>query len=103
MAPRKKQAELEENQQLEIEMTSADTESKPKKARGKKEEPGKQELSLEEAFVKLDEIMEQLEAGEGSLEESFLLYQQGMQLLKQCNESIDRVEKKLIVLEEEGI
>ncbi|MBQ9118568.1 MAG: exodeoxyribonuclease VII small subunit [Lachnospiraceae bacterium] len=84
-------------------MASAEPESKPKKAKGKKEEAAKLELSLEEAFVKLDELMEQLESGEGSLEESFLLYQQGMQLLKQCNESIDRVEKKLIVLEEEGI
>ena len=29
-----------------------------------------------------------------SLEESFTVYQKGMELLKYCNESIDKVEKK---------
>lgn len=61
------------------------------------------ELSLEEAFSKLEEVMGRLEKSDISLEESFALYQQGMNLLKQCNDSIDRVEKKLMILEEEGI
>ncbi len=86
MAPRKKVADAEVIKQEKIENVSAE-----------------QELSLEEAFEQLDSIMGQLEQGETKLEDSFLLYQKGMQLLKQCNESIDRVEKKLIVLEEEGI
>lgn len=108
MAPSKKRAGTEEDGQLEIELAAAEGEAKPKRARGRaKKEPENEttetELPLEEAFAKLDEIMEQLEQGEASLEDSFLLYQKGMQLLKQCNESIDRVEKKLIVLEEEGI
>ncbi len=86
MAPRKKAADAEVINQEKTESV-----------------PAEQELSLEEAFEQLDSIMEQLEQGETKLEDSFLLYQKGMQLLKQCNESIDRVEKKLIVLEEEGI
>ncbi len=59
--------------------------------------------SLEAALAQLDEIMERLEQNDISLEDSFRLYQQGMQLVKQCNDSIDRVEKQLLVLEEEGI
>lgn len=41
-----------------------------------------------------------LEDEEIGLEESFRLYQEGMKLLKYCNTAIDKVEKKLIVLEE---
>ena len=39
-----------------------------------------------------------------TLEESFKKYQEGMKLIKNCNDSIDKVEKKLIVIsqEEEG-
>ena len=56
--------------------------------------------TLEESFESLDEIIEQLEQEEISLEESFQLYNTGMKLLKECNDSIDKVEKKLIVLNE---
>ena len=56
-------------------------------AEGKAE---KQE-TLEELFAKLDTIAEKLEEGETSLEDSFQLYQTGMELLKQCNDKIDTV------------
>lgn len=61
-----------------------------------------EQLTLEELFVKLDEVAEKLEEGDTSLEESFLLYQKGMEMLKQCNEKIDSVEKQVLVLEENG-
>lgn len=56
--------------------------------------------TLEEAFLKLDQVIEQLEKEEITLEESFQMYNEGMKLLKECNDSIDKVEKKLIVLNE---
>ncbi len=62
----------------------------------------KKEMKLEEAFDKLDQILESLEKTEVSLEDSFLLYQEGMKLLKTCNDSIDKVEKELILLNENG-
>lgn len=62
-----------------------------------------QELTLEQALQQLDEVMERLEGKDLPLTDAFHLYQQGMQLVKQCNDSIDKVEKQLIVLEEEGI
>lgn len=56
--------------------------------------------TLEDAFEELEEILEKLEEEDISLEDSFNLYQEGMKLLKYCNDSIDKVEKQLIVLGE---
>lgn len=60
------------------------------------------EMKLEEAFEKLNQIMEALEKSDVSLEDSFSIYQEGMKLLKTCNDSIDKVEKELIILSESG-
>jgi exodeoxyribonuclease VII small subunit len=60
------------------------------------------EMKLEESFEKLNHILEGLEKSEVALEDSFTLYQEGMKLLKSCNDSIDKVEKELIVLSENG-
>lgn len=60
------------------------------------------ELTLEENFIKLEETIAQLESEDISLEEAFQAYSQGMELLKSCNEQIDRVEKKVIVLSQNG-
>ena len=53
-------------------------------------------FNLEEAFAKLEETVEVLEREDISLEESFKEYQKGMELLKKCSETIDRVEKKVL-------
>lgn len=60
------------------------------------------EFKLEEAFEKLDTIIEELEKPDVSLDNSFQLYQEGMKLLKVCTDSIDKVEKELIILSEDG-
>lgn len=59
-------------------------------------------LTLEEGFEKLDHIIEHLEAPDISLEDSFRVYKQGMELLRHCSETIDRVEKKVLQLNENG-
>ena len=53
-------------------------------------------------FQALDTIVNKLEREEVTLEESFQLYHQGMTLLKKCNETIDTVEKKVLMLDEDG-
>lgn len=70
----------------------------------KKEENQSQEkkLTLQELFVQLDEVVKNMEQGEVSLEESFEFYHKGMDLLKACNDRIDKVEKKMILLDNEG-
>jgi exodeoxyribonuclease VII small subunit len=62
----------------------------------------KKEKTIEETFTELEELIKKLESGESSLEESFQYYETGMKLVKSCNEKIDKVEKKIIVLEENG-
>lgn len=61
-----------------------------------------EKINLEETFDKLEETVLALEQEELSLEESFRLYQSGMELLKQCSQAIDQVEKKVLVLNDEG-
>lgn len=53
------------------------------------------ELTIEEAFSAVDERIKGLEKSDVSLEDSFKLFKEGMDLLKYCNESIDKVEKKV--------
>lgn len=61
-----------------------------------------QEKTLENVLTEIEEIIEQLQQRDISLEDSFLLYQKGIGKLKLCNEKIDTVEKKLLTLNEEG-
>ena len=60
------------------------------------------EFKLEEAFEKLNLIIEELEKPDISLENSFSLYQEGMKLIKASSDSIDKVEQELIILGENG-
>ena len=55
-------------------------------------------LTLEETFEKIDEVMEKLNDDTVSLEESFELYKNGMDMLKKCRDTIDEVEKKVCLL-----
>jgi exodeoxyribonuclease VII small subunit len=59
-----------------------------------------QNKTLEASFEELQEIIKKLEKDDISLEDSFSLYTEGIELLKYCNNSIDKVEKQLIVLGE---
>lgn len=61
-----------------------------------------QEFSLEENFNKLEETIARLEKEDISLEDAFSAYSEGMQLLKRCNAQIDRVEKKVLKIAEDG-
>lgn len=61
------------------------------------------QLSLEEAFEKLETVIETLEQPDTSLEESFGAYKEGVALVNLCNGMIDRVEKEVRVLTEGGM
>ena len=62
----------------------------------------KNEKTIEEAFQELDAIAQKLENRETSLEDSFLYYKKGMELLKYCNDKLDTVEKKMMQMNEDG-
>lgn len=59
-------------------------------------------LSLEETFARIEEVISHLETEAITLEESFAEYNRGMTLLARCNETIDRVEKKVLKINEDG-
>lgn len=55
--------------------------------------------SIEKNFEELGKIIEMMDNDEVSLEDSFKLYEKGMKLVKQCNDKIDKVEKKVNIIE----
>lgn len=65
-------------------------------------EENRETPTIEENFSRLDELIARLEGDSLSLEESFKAYAEGLSLVKQCRESIDEVEKKVLVLEKSG-
>lgn len=62
----------------------------------------KKNMTIEETFAKLEETIEQMETEDISLEDSLKAYEQGMEYIKSCNEAIDKAEKKVLVIRENG-
>lgn len=56
------------------------------------------EIKFEEAIQKLEEIANDLERGDLSLDESVLKFEEGINLSKQCNDIIEKAEKKITIL-----
>lgn len=75
--------------------------AKAKPVKTEKQEE-KETPELGEIFARLDQLLAQME-DEESLEQSFKLYAEGIGLIKAANDSIDRVEKQVKVLDEDGI
>ena len=61
-----------------------------------------QKRSLEEMLSSLEECVNRMETGELTLEQSFEAFKEGIELVKQCNESIDMVEKEVVKLMDDG-
>ncbi|HIW82064.1 MAG TPA: exodeoxyribonuclease VII small subunit [Candidatus Acetatifactor stercoripullorum] len=68
----------------------------------REEEKQQEKPGLEENFEMLQETIAQLEREDISLEEAFEAYSRGMALLKECNDQIDGVEKKVLKLSGQG-
>lgn len=66
------------------------------------EEQTNQNVSLEETFEQIETIIKQLESPEVTLDDSFRLYQLGVEKLKMCNLLLDTVEKKMQVMQADG-
>jgi exodeoxyribonuclease VII small subunit len=54
--------------------------------------------SFEEALKKLEEIVQRLERGELSLEESLTCYEEGIHLSRLCHTKLEEAERKIEVL-----
>lgn len=55
----------------------------------------KEQLSVEEGFSKLEEIIRNMEGGSQSIEDAFKEYQKGILLVKDLDKTLTDIEKKL--------
>jgi exodeoxyribonuclease VII small subunit len=62
------------------------------------------ELKFEEAIADLEQVVEQLESGDLSLEDSLEAFEKGVGLVRYCNQKLSEVEKKveLLVKDKQG-
>lgn len=60
----------------------------------------KANMNFEEAMNELEKIVEKLESGELSLDESLEAFQEGIELTKFCSNRLDEIEKKISILME---
>jgi len=61
------------------------------------------EVKFEKALQRLEEIVDDLESGRLSLDESLKIYEEGVGLIKVCNKKLNEAQKKIEVLvKEEG-
>ena len=58
----------------------------------------KENLTFETAAARLEEIVRLLEGGKSSLDESLKLYEEGVSLVRICQEAIDGAERRIKVL-----
>jgi len=64
----------------------------------------KEELNFEDAFKRLETIVEKLEIGESSLDESIRVFEEGMALSDICSKKLNKAESKLkkLIKDKEG-
>ncbi|MCB1084927.1 MAG: exodeoxyribonuclease VII small subunit [Chlamydiia bacterium] len=55
-------------------------------------------FSFEEAYARLEVILEKLNSGESPLEVSLNLYEEANRLIKQCSSKLDHAEQKIEML-----
>lgn len=60
------------------------------------------EKTFEEMMNKLEEISQDLENGELTLDESMEKFEEGMKLSKKCSEVLENAEKKIKILIKDG-
>lgn len=61
-----------------------------------------QELSFEQAFDQLEDIIAQLESGELALEKSMQLFERGRLLSDRCQQLLDQAELKVARITDDG-
>ncbi|MEA3295262.1 MAG: exodeoxyribonuclease VII small subunit [Euryarchaeota archaeon] len=60
------------------------------------------DISFEEALMKLEEIVRTMEGGDLSLDKSLNLFEQGITLTKQCSFQLEHAKQKVEELAEEN-
>lgn len=59
-------------------------------------------MTIEQSLAEVSDIVKKLESDETTLEDAFRLYEQGVIKVAQCNKVIEDIEKKILILNEDG-
>ena len=62
----------------------------------------KKEFSIDQGFEQLDDILKKFGSEDVKLSDAVKLYSEGVSVVKECKDSLDQVEKELIILNENG-
>ena len=64
----------------------------------------KQDLSFEQSLARLEQIVQAMESGKITLDESLSLFQEGTELIRNCEKLLDQAELRVskVVAEEDG-
>ena len=54
--------------------------------------------TFETALKKLEQLVQELESGESSLENALKKFEEGMQLVQYCSQKLDETEKRITLL-----
>ena len=61
-----------------------------------------EKTGLEERFSMIEDILGKMEDEDVTLDQSFDLYKQGIEQIKAANADLDRIEKAMLVINEDG-
>ena len=59
-------------------------------------------LKFEDALKQLEKIVNELEAGDMTLEDAVKKYEEGIKISKFCNKKLDETEKKIMILSKDA-
>ncbi len=62
----------------------------------------KDTITFEKAIARLEEIVKALENGSAPLDQSLELFEEGVSLVKICNDRLDNAEQKIKILASDG-
>ncbi len=62
-----------------------------------------EDMTLEQGFSAIDEILDRMEGEELSLEDAFSLYERGIHLLAGCKDKITSIEQRIEALSADGV
>jgi len=70
--------------------------SREPRDQGTGKEPG--EMKFEAALDRLEKIVQKLEEGDGSLDDSLKMFEEGVRLARHCGEKLDAAERRIEAL-----
>lgn len=60
------------------------------------------EMTFESAMSRLEEIVNQLDGGKATLDDSLKLYEEGIKLVRLCSDRLDKAEQKIKIVRKDA-